>query len=250
MIPGANFHLNDSGFGPKVRVTGQSRSYRPKVRVTAGQTPRIRTESPRNGTRMGLRCFYRKPTLKPSWIHLRKKRVSKRFNASGALLTHRICWPSSPTTHAETGRTAQVLATQGRQGGTHWLKKQWDARVFGHFLKGRWLKGRCNICVYVPLCVCVCSCVCVCVCSCVCVCVFLCVCVPRLLPLDPTHTVGLNSRIPPTPVHDPSPPFPHPYPQAIARPTLGNIVAHVCWDTLSRYTCRSRFAQNPGLFQV
>ena len=40
-------------------------------------------------------------------------------------------------------------------------------------------------------------------------------------PPDPAHTVGLNSRIPPTPPHDPSPPFPHPYPQAIARPTPG-----------------------------
>ena len=37
-------------------------------------------------------------------------------------------------------------------------------RRFGHFLKGRSLKGRCNIRVCVPVCVCVCSCVCVCVC--------------------------------------------------------------------------------------
>ena len=57
-----------------------------------------------------------------------------------------------------------------------------------------------------------------CVCSCVCVCV--CVC-PSSPPHNPAHAVGLNNRIPPTPVHDPSPPFPHPYPQAIARPTLG-----------------------------
>ena len=77
---------------------------------------------------------------------------------------------------------------------------------FGHFLRGRSLKGRCNICVYVPVCVCVCSCVCVC---------------PSCPPHNPAHTVGLNNRIPPAPAHDPSPPFPHPYPQAIARPTLG-----------------------------
>ena len=55
----------------------------------------------------------------------------------------------------------------------------------GHFLRGRSLKGRCNIRVYVPLCACVCVCVCVCVgvCVCVCVflCVFLCVCVPPVL---------------------------------------------------------------------
>ena len=73
----------------------------------------------------------------------------------------------------------------------------------GHFLKCRSLKGRCNI-WRVRSCVCVCSCVC-----------------PSSPPNDPPRTVGLNSRIPPTPVHDPSRPFPHPYPQAIARPTLG-----------------------------
>ena len=47
-----------------------------------------------------------------------------------------------------------------------------------------------------------------------------CVC-PSSPPHDPARTVGLNSRTLSTPVHDPSPPFPHPYPQAIARPTLG-----------------------------
>ena len=55
----------------KSELRPESRSYRPKVRVTAGQPPRIRTESPRKGTRIGFRCFYRKPPLKPSWIHLR-----------------------------------------------------------------------------------------------------------------------------------------------------------------------------------
>ena len=29
-----------------------------------------------------------------------------------------------------------------------------------------------------------------------------------------------------------------------------SLVAHVCGDTLSRYTCRSRFPLNPGVFQV
>ena len=50
----------------KSELRPESRSYGPKVRVTAGQTPRIRTESPRKGTRNGLRRFYRKPPLKPS----------------------------------------------------------------------------------------------------------------------------------------------------------------------------------------
>ena len=54
----------------KSELRPESRSYRPKVRVTAGHPPRIRTESPRKGTRIGFRCFYRKPPLKPSWIHL------------------------------------------------------------------------------------------------------------------------------------------------------------------------------------
>ena len=89
-----------------------------------------------------------------------------------------------------------------------------DYFTIGHFLRGRSLKGRCNIRVYVPVCVCVPLCVCVCVC----------VCVSLRSPPDPAHTVGLNRRIsppPPTPTHDPSPPFPHPYPQALAWPTLG-----------------------------
>ena len=70
--------------------------------------------------------------------------------------------------------------------------------LFGHLLRGRSLKGRCNICVYVR------------------VRVPVCVCPSSPHPPDPTHTVGLNSRNPSTPPHDPSPPFPHPCPQAIA----------------------------------
>ena len=54
----------------KSELQAKSRSYRPKVRVTAGETPRIRTEPPRKGAWMGLRCFYRKRPWKPSWIHL------------------------------------------------------------------------------------------------------------------------------------------------------------------------------------
>ena len=74
----------------------------------------------------------------------------------------------------------------------------------------RSLKGRCKL-QHSRVCFCVCSYV----CSCVCV-------YPSSPPPhNPAHTVGLNSRIPPTPGHDPSPPFPHLYPQAIARRTLG-----------------------------
>ena len=53
--------------GQKAELQVKSRSYRPKVRVTVGQTLRIRTEWPRKGTRIGrfgFRCFYRKPPLK------------------------------------------------------------------------------------------------------------------------------------------------------------------------------------------
>ena len=42
-------------------LQAKSRSCRPKVRVTVEQTPRIRTESPRKGTRIRFRCFYRNP---------------------------------------------------------------------------------------------------------------------------------------------------------------------------------------------
>ena len=51
------------------------------------------------------------------------------------------------------------------------------ATVSHHFLRGGSLKGRCNIRVYVPVCVCVPVC-------------------PSSAPPDPTHTVGLNSRRP------------------------------------------------------
>ena len=56
----------------KSELRAESQSYGPKVGVTAGRAPRLRTESPRKGPRMGFRCFYREPPLKPSWI-LRKK---------------------------------------------------------------------------------------------------------------------------------------------------------------------------------
>ena len=57
---------------------------------------------------------------------------------------------------------------------------------FGHFFRGRSLKGRCNIRVYVPLCV------------------FLCVC-PSCPPHNPAHSVGLNNRITPHPYMTPHP---------------------------------------------
>ena len=60
----------------------------------------------------------------------------------------------------------------------------------GHFLRGRSLKGRCNIRVSV----------------CSCVFLYVCVCVSPLSPClrsphEPAHTVGLNSRIPPPHLH-------------------------------------------------
>ena len=45
----------------KSELQAKSRSYGPKVIVIAWQTPRIRTESPRKGPRIGFGCFYRKP---------------------------------------------------------------------------------------------------------------------------------------------------------------------------------------------
>ena len=45
----------------KSELQAKSRSYGPKVRVTAGQTPRIRTESHRKGPRMAFRRLYREP---------------------------------------------------------------------------------------------------------------------------------------------------------------------------------------------
>ena len=55
---GVNFRRNDSGFGPlsaqKSELQAKSRSDRPKVRVTAGETPRIRTESPKKRNPNGV----------------------------------------------------------------------------------------------------------------------------------------------------------------------------------------------------
>ena len=67
---GANFPSRDLDSGPKARLTVQKSDSDPKVRVTAGQTPRIRTESPRKGPRMGLGASAGTPPAKPSWIHL------------------------------------------------------------------------------------------------------------------------------------------------------------------------------------
>ena len=65
---GGKFSAEWFGFRP------ESQRYRPKVGVTDQKSeiqPRIRTESPREGPRVGSRCFCRKPPLKPSWIHLK-----------------------------------------------------------------------------------------------------------------------------------------------------------------------------------
>ena len=67
--------------------------------------------------------------------------------------------------------------------------------LIGHFLRGRLLKGRCNICVYVPVCVCVCVPVCVCVCVCSCV------CVPPLPPPRPHPYCGAEQQNPPPQPH-------------------------------------------------
>ena len=55
----------------------------------------------------------------------------------------------------------------------------------------------------------------------VCVCVCVPVCPPPLPPLTPPTLWGWTVESPPKPPHDPSPPLPHPYPQAIAWPTPG-----------------------------
>ena len=54
----------------KSELQAKSQSYRPKVGVTVGQTPRIRTESPRKGPESGLGAFAKNPPLKTSWIQL------------------------------------------------------------------------------------------------------------------------------------------------------------------------------------
>ena len=63
----------------KSELQAESRSYGPKVGDTAGQTPRIRTESPRNGPRMGFCCFYRNPPLKAFLNPPKLMVVSKRW---------------------------------------------------------------------------------------------------------------------------------------------------------------------------
>ena len=91
---GGKFSVEWFGFGPK------SQSYRPKVGVTDQKSeiqPRIRTESPRKGPRMEFRCFYRKPPLRPSWIHLIyvpfSPRVFQRGHASRALFWKTVLKP-------------------------------------------------------------------------------------------------------------------------------------------------------------
>ena len=64
----------------KSEFQAESRSYRPKVRVAAAQTHRIRTESPRKGPQMGFRCFYWENPLRaflnPPKLWCLKKRCS------------------------------------------------------------------------------------------------------------------------------------------------------------------------------
>ena len=55
-------------------------------------------------------------------------------------------------------RGARFIFTRSAVSSTFMVHQ--NLAIFGHFLRGRSLKGRCNIRVYVPVCVCVCSCVC------------------------------------------------------------------------------------------
>ena len=96
----------------------------------------------------------------------------------------------------------------GNRNRNHFLQKPNEEP---HFLRGRSLKGRCNIRMYVPVCVCVCVCVCVRLCVCVC---------PSALPLTPPMLWDRAAE-PPPPPQEPSPPAPNPYAQAIVRPRPG-----------------------------
>ena len=60
-------------------------------------------------------------------------------------------------------------------------KSALSCNFIGRFLRGRSLKGRCNICVYVPVCVPVC----------------VCVCVPRLPPMIRPILWGWTAEFPP-----------------------------------------------------
>ena len=73
------------------------------------------------------------------------------------------------------GQTLNVLGKRGQQ------------HTLGHFLKGRSLKGRCNIRVYVPVCVCV------------------PVCVPRLPTMTPPVLWGWTAELSPHPYMTPHP---------------------------------------------
>ena len=81
---------------------------------------------------------------------------------------------------------------------------------------------------------------------CVCVCVPVCPSSPP--PPDPAQTVGLNNRIPLTPPHAPSFPFPHPCLQAIAWTTPGRnyLKAPDCYRNRVRNgNCHNLFFQEP-----
>ena len=76
-VSGANFQWNDSDSGPKVRVTGQKSELRPKSQSYSRADPQNPNRiAQKNGPRIGFRRFYRKPPLKPSWIHLNNEYTS------------------------------------------------------------------------------------------------------------------------------------------------------------------------------
>ena len=64
-------------FSEMIRI--QARKSELQAQNYSRRAPRIRVESPRKDPRIGFRCFYGQPPLKPSWIHL--KRVGHRKTA-------------------------------------------------------------------------------------------------------------------------------------------------------------------------
>ena len=64
MIRGQSFGKHLQVSAQKSELQAKSRSSKPKVRVTAGETPRIRTESPEKETRIGVYFLLQKTPLK------------------------------------------------------------------------------------------------------------------------------------------------------------------------------------------
>ena len=73
LLLGGQFSVKWCGLRLESQSDKPSRSY--KTNSQSYGWARIRTASPRKGTRMGFTCFYRKPPLKPFWIHLNKMSV-------------------------------------------------------------------------------------------------------------------------------------------------------------------------------